>query len=133
MTYKELIDIAADSQWMAYAPYSGFRVGAAIECSDGTVFTGCNIENAAYACTICAEQVAVSKAVSMGRRDFIRIAIISDGDDYCMPCGSCRQVLQEFAPEIELLCANKDGKYVCYGLKDLLPAPFKKNSGSCDW
>lgn len=127
MTYKELVDIAADSQWLAYAPYSGFRVGAALECRDGTVFTGCNIENASYGCTLCAEQVAVAKAISMGRRDFVRIAVISDGEDYCMPCGKCRQIINEFSSDVEFLCANKDGKYVCYNIRDLLPVPFKKS------
>jgi len=108
----------------AYAPYSRFPVGAAIECDDGSVVTGCNVENAALGGTICAERAAVCAAVSQGRRRFRRIAIASGGTEYCMPCGACRQVLQEFAPEIEVLCARNDGRYVSYRLSDLLPHAF---------
>ena len=94
----------------AYVPYSHFPVGAALECSDGTVFTGCNIENAAYGVTICAERTAIFKAVSEGRRDFVRIAIAGRSEDYCVPCGSCRQVMMEFAPELEVICLNGKGE-----------------------
>lgn len=126
MTDRELINIATAASKNAYAPYSKFAVGAAIECSDGTVYTGCNIENAALGCTVCAERTAIFKAVSEGKREFTRIAIYADSSDYCVPCGVCRQVLSEFAPDIELLCVRSDGHYVSYPLKHLLPAAFSK-------
>ncbi len=110
--------------WLAYAPYSRFRVGAALECLDGTVFTGCNIENAAYGVCLCAERVAAAKAISSGRKDFVRIAIISDSEEYCMPCGSCRQFLREFSEDLEFLCARRDTAYVCYSMKELLAHAF---------
>ena len=124
MTDRELLNIAADASDKAYAPYSKFKVGAALECSDGTVFTGCNVENAALGCTICAERGAVCKAISEGRRDFVRIAVWADAENYCMPCGACRQVLSEFAPDVELLCAKSGGRYVSYPLSKLLPHTF---------
>ena len=109
----------------AYIPYSHFPVGAALECADGTVFTGCNIENAAYGCTICAERTAIFKAVSEGHRDFVRIVIAGRSEDYCVPCGSCRQFLSEFNDgELEILCCKADGRYVSYRLKELLPYTF---------
>lgn len=124
MTDRELINLAHIASESAYAPYSKFRVGAALECSDGTVFTGCNIENAALGCTICAERVAAGKAVSEGHNDFIRIAIFAESANYCTPCGACRQVLSEFSSDIEILCAKADGRYVSYKLKDMLPFSF---------
>ena len=124
MTDRELINMAKNISEAAYAPYSKFRVGAALECTDGTICTGCNIENAALGCTICAERVAVFKAISEGKRDFVRIAVFAESTNYCTPCGSCRQVLNEFAPEIEVLCAKSDGRYVSYKLKDMLPFSF---------
>ena len=127
MTDRELINIAVEASEKAYAPYSRFAVGAALECDDGTVFTGCNIENAAYGCTNCAERTAVFKAVSEGKREFRRIAIFADTEDYCMPCGTCRQVLNEFAPTIEVLSVRRDGRYVSYSLKELLPKSFSLN------
>ncbi|MBR6654726.1 MAG: cytidine deaminase [Oscillospiraceae bacterium] len=127
MTDRELINIAVEASEKAYAPYSKFAVGAALECDDGTVFTGCNIENAAYGCTNCAERTAVFKAVSEGKREFRRIAIFADTEDYCMPCGTCRQVLNEFAPTIEVLSVRRDGRYVSYSLKELLPKSFSLN------
>lgn len=127
MTDRELINQAISAAKNAYVPYSKFAVGAALECKDGTVFTGCNVENAVLGCTICAERTAVTKAVSEGHRDFKRIAIYADSPDYCVPCGSCRQVLQEFSPEIEVLCVRSDGRYVSYNLRKLLPAAFSKS------
>ena len=97
MTDQELMDMAKKAAEYAYVPYSKFPVGAALECSDGTIFTGCNVENAAYGDTICAERTAAVKAVSSGHRDFVRIAIWGNSKDYCYPCGSCRQFLQEFS------------------------------------
>ena len=127
MTDRQLIDLAMEASKTAYAPYSRFYVGAAIECTDGTVFTGCNIENAALGSTICAERGAVCNAVSSGHRNFLRIAVYSDSLDYCVPCGTCRQVLSEFAPEMEVLCSRSDGRYVSYKLSDLLPAGFNQS------
>jgi cytidine deaminase len=124
MTDRELIDIASEAMGRSYSPYSRFPVGAALECGDGSIFTGCNIENAALGATMCAEAAAVAGAVSAGHRDFTRIAVISQGADYCCPCGNCRQILNEFAPGIEALCARGDGRYVSYRLSALLPASF---------
>lgn len=124
MTERELIRLAGEAREYAYAPYSGFRVGAALECTDGTVYTGCNVENAAYGCTICAERTAVVKAVSEGRRSFLRIAVIGSTDEYCMPCGSCRQVLSEFTGDPEVLAAKADGSFVRFPLSELLPKQF---------
>lgn len=121
MTDRELLNLAFSAMENAYAPYSGFRVGAALECTDGSVFLGCNIENAAYGETVCAECTAVFKAVSEGRRKFRRIAVASASSEYCMPCGSCRQVLSEFAEDMEILAARGDGHYVSYKLSTLLP------------
>mgnify|MGYP001442091404 CR=1 FL=1 len=125
MTDRQLINLAEQASRNAYVPYSHFAVGAALECRDGTVFTGCNIENAAYGCTICAERTAIFKAVSEGHRDFVRIVIAGKSEDYCVPCGSCRQFLSEFNDgELEILCCKADGRYVSYRLKELLPYTF---------
>ena len=126
MTDRKLISIATDVMQNSYSPYSRFKVGAAVECSDGSVFTGCNIENAAFGATMCAEASAVASAVSSGKRSFTRIAIISEGNAYCFPCGTCRQLLNEFSQDIEVLCARADGRYVSYSLAALLPMPFGK-------
>lgn len=128
MTKKELCDAAVGMLKMAYVPYSHFPVGAALLCADGSVFTGCNIENAAYGPTLCAERAAVAKAVSEGRREFAAIAIAGKGADYCWPCGVCRQVLYEFAPELTVLVARGDGAFVKFPLKELLPHGFGPSS-----
>lgn len=125
MTDRELINMAFDALKQAYAPYSALTVGAALECEDGSVFLGCNIENAAYGDTVCAERVAVYKAVSEGRRSFRRMAITANSAAYCMPCGTCRQVLAEFSPDMEILSAREDGRYVSYRLSELLPKRFE--------
>ena len=124
MTDRELMNIAKNASMHSYSPYSKFAVGAALECEDGTVFTGCNVENAAYGDTICAERVACCKAISEGRRDFLRIAIYAEGENYCMPCGSCRQFLCEFNPEMEVLCAKAGNRYVSYRLNQLMHHRF---------
>lgn len=124
MTDRELMDMAAEAARRAYVPYSRFPVGAALECTDGTVFTGCNVENAALGSTICAERTAVCKAVSEGHMDFTRIAIWGESKDYCMPCGACRQFLSEFSRDIEVLCAKAGGRYVSYRLSELMPHMF---------
>ena len=123
-TKQELCQKAQEMLKMAYVPYSHFPVGAALESEDGTVFTGCNIENAAYGPTNCAERTAVFKAVSEGHRKFKRIAIATAGEKMSGPCGVCRQVLQEFAPELEVILVNNKGETLELTLKELLPYGF---------
>jgi len=127
MTDRNLIEKAALAMANSYSPYSRFKSGAAIECNDGAVFTGCNIENSAFGSTMCAEEAAIAAAVSGGRRSFKRIAIISEGSAYCFPCGACRQLLNEFSPEMEVLSARSDGRYVSYPLATMLPMAFGKD------
>ena len=124
MTEKELIQTAVKMLDMAYVPYSHFPVGAALECDDGTVYTGCNIENAAFPCTICAERTAMFKAISEGNTRFKRIVVAGRSEDFCVPCGSCRQVMREFAPELEVICLNGKGEARHFALKELLPESF---------
>ena len=126
MTDRKLIQNATDAMTKSYAPYSRFPVGAALECEDGTVFTGSKIENAALECTLCAERSAIAGAVSAGHRSFKRIAIYAESSSYCFPCGTCRQVLWEFSPDTEVLCVRADGRYVSYPLRALLPEAFSK-------
>lgn len=123
-TDRELLDIAKKQLDYAYAPYSKFRVGAALLTDDGKVFTGCNIENATYGATNCAERTAVFKAVSEGYRNFVKIAIVSSGKDYTMPCGICRQVLAEFSTDIEVIVENENGTIKSFSIKNLLPHNF---------
>ena len=133
MTDQALIDLAFSMLERSYAPYSHFPVGAALLCGDGTVFTGCNVENAAYGSTICAQRTALVKAVSEGRRDgFTRIAIAGRGGDYCWPCGACRQMLYEFAPDLTVLCARGDGQYASASLRELMPHGFGPASLGAD-
>ena len=108
----------------AYAPYSGFRVGAAISTMDGTVVPGSNIENSAYGNTICAETLAVCSAVSQGLKHFESLAIATEADQPTPPCGACRQVLNEFAPEIKITSYTRDGKSASWALSELLPYAF---------
>jgi len=127
MTDRELINCAQAAMRNAYAPYSRFPVGAALECEDGDVVTGCNVENAALGSTVCAERNAVCAAVARGKRRFRRIAVCAESSEYCVPCGACRQVLAEFAPNLEVLCVRADGRYVSYRLGDLLPNVFGRD------
>ena len=124
MTDKDLVELAFTMLDKAYMPYSHFPVGAALEGADGSVHTGCNVENAAYGSCICAERTALVKAVSEGCRSFRRIAVVGNSADYCWPCGSCRQMLYEFAPDLEVLVANRDHDFVKYTLRQLLPHGF---------
>ena len=129
MTDQELVERAFAMLERSYVPYSHFPVGAALECGDGTVFTGCNVENAAYGSTICAERTALVKAVSEGHRDdFVRLAVVGRSEDYCWPCGACRQMLYEFAPGLTLLVARKDHTFVKLPLAELLPHGFGPKS-----
>jgi cytidine deaminase len=115
---------ALDARLRAHSPYSRFRVGAALEDSEGRIHTGCNIENATYGLTICAERVAVFKAISLGQRRFRRIAIASDSEDLTPPCGACRQILWEFCGDIEVLLAAPSGATEVLRLATLFPRPF---------
>ena len=125
MTDRELVDLAFTMLERSYVPYSRFPVGAALLCADGAVFTGCNVENAAYGSTICAERTALLKAVSEGRRDdFIKLAVVGNSRDFCWPCGACRQMLYEFAPDLTLLVARGDRQFVTLPLRELLPHGF---------
>ncbi len=129
MSNDELVKLAFTMLDKAYVPYSHFPVGAALLCKDGTVFTGCNIENAAYGSTICAERTALVKAVSEGHRtDWDTIAVVGNSADYCWPCGSCRQMLFEFCPNLTVLVARGDGDYVTLPRKKLLPYGFGPES-----
>ena len=126
-TERELLDMAVKAAENAYVPYSNFHVGAALECSDGTVFTGCNVENSSYGAANCAERTAIFKAVSEGHRDFVRIAVhCADGKpgDYSMPCGICRQVMAEFNYDLELILGRVDGSYKVVTLRQILPEAF---------
>ena len=124
MTREELKAAAVTMLDRAYCPYSHFAVGAALECADGTVFTGCNIENASFGPTICAERTAVAKAVSEGHTDFVRIVVAGRCESFCVPCGVCRQVLREFAPDMEIICLNSKGEEQVFTLSELLPHSF---------
>jgi len=119
-----LIDAARRAREHARAHFSHFRVGAALETADGTIVTGCNIENATYGLTICAERVAMFKALSEGHQRFTRIAIVADTDDPTSPCGPCRQILWEFGGDLEVILANLSEEKGRYMLRDLLPLPF---------
>ncbi len=119
-----LVVAAREARQRARATFSGFKVGAALETADGRIVTGCNIENATYGLTLCAERVAVFKAVSDGLDSFRRIAIVADTDTPTPPCGPCRQILWEFAGDIEVILANLQEEKGRYRLSDLLPLPF---------
>lgn len=122
---KKLISAAENARKNAYAPYSDFRVGAAIETKDGRIFVGCNVENASYGLTVCSERVAVFKAVSEGAKKFKRIAIASGNEHFAAPCGACCQVLAEFNPKIEIVLINSHGRVQKTNLTRLYPKPFR--------
>lgn len=129
MTPEQLIEAARQALTHAHAPYSGYRVGAALLCADGTVITGCNVENASYGLANCAERTAVFSAVAAGKRDFKAIAIAAGGEPAPFPCGACRQVLAEFCPpEFPVHVAHADG-YATMALGDLLPHTFGTSRG----
>ena len=128
MNYKQLINAAFSARENAYAPYSNFLVGAALMTKTGEIFTGCNIENASFSLTICAERTAFFKAISENKKDFIAIAIVGGKDseiDFCPPCGACRQVMSEFCnDEFNIIIAKSEQEWREYSLSELLPLNF---------
>lgn len=117
-----LIEVATETRQMAYAPYSGYQVGAALVGASGMVYSGCNVENASFGLTICAERAAVAKAISEGEETFHAIVIVTD--DGATPCGACRQVLAEFNPDMEVYMVTPDGSYMRRTIRELLPDSF---------
>jgi cytidine deaminase len=124
---KVLRDTAFAAMENAYAPYSRFRVGAAVRATTGEVIAGCNVENAAYGEALCAERVAIAAAVARGIRQFDEIAIATESDEPAAPCGSCRQTMSEFAPDLKVTSYSSNGKKVTWLLGDLLPEAFASN------
>ena len=125
MEISKLLSAAMEALDNSYSPYSGYRVGAAILCRNGAIYSGCNIENSSYPVSVCAEISALSAAISSGNRGLEKIAVISSGEDICMPCGQCRQALNEFNPDMSVICANSKGEYKEYLLSELLPHSFQ--------
>lgn len=124
---QKMIEIAKEASEKAYSPYSNYKVGASLLTKSGKIFTGCNIENASFGATICAERVAIFKAISEGEKEFEMIAIyVNDEKHIPSPCGICRQVMIEFAPNLKLILSN-GYDYEIYKLEELLPYPFSKN------
>jgi cytidine deaminase len=124
MSGDPLYQAAFSARERAMALYSGFKVGAALLCKDGTVVTGCNIESSSYGLTICAERNALFKAISDGKREFTRMLIVADTEQLTPPCGACRQILWDFAPRVEIIISNLNGKQMSFSMADLLPHPF---------
>ncbi len=124
MNPDQLIAAATAARTHAYAPYSNFQVGAALQTTDGTIITGCNVESASYGLTICAERVAVFAAVAQGYSTFHRVAVVTDTPTPTAPCGACRQILLEFAPDAEVVLANLKGEILCFSVRELLPHAF---------
>ncbi|MFN0084523.1 MAG: cytidine deaminase [Blastocatellia bacterium] len=127
-TREELLALAREVRDRAHAPYSNFKVGAAVESADGRVFTGCNVENSSYGVTICAEQVALGKAISEGAVEFVRVVVIADTHSAVPPCGACRQVILELCgSEVEIVMANLQGQVESRTAGELLPAAFDQS------
>ena len=122
--HQALIDAAIRARENAHAPFSHFKVGAALEDSEGRIYTGCNVENATYGLTICAERVAVVKAVSEGVKGFRRIAVVADTNILTPPCGACRQILWEFCGDAELILSNLNGKSETMRMSEIFPRAF---------
>ena len=122
-----LIAAARTAREHAHAPFSNFRVGAAVRAKSGRIFTGCNVENATFGLTLCAERVAIFKAISEGERGFDAVAVVADTDVLTPPCGSCRQILWEFCGDAEVVLANLKGKWNAIACPRLLPKPFDQS------
>ena len=123
MQFANLIQAASTARQRAYAPYSNFAVGAAVQGRSGAVFVGSNIENISYGLTICAERIAIGSAVAAGEREFVAIAVVADTTEPIVPCGACRQFLAEFAPDLIIVSATVDGNRKIENLSRLLPGP----------
>lgn len=124
MDDERLIALARECMARAYAPYSGYRVGAALLTEDGSVVTACNVENVSYGLTVCAERAAVAKAIAEGKHRFVAIAVTTDGSAAITPCGACRQVLAEFAPDLKVVSEGAESRRT-WSLTELLPEPFE--------
>ncbi|MBX7171192.1 MAG: cytidine deaminase [Pyrinomonadaceae bacterium] len=124
MNKEKLIELATEARERAFAPYSNFKVGAALETDDGDFFIGCNIESASYGLTVCAERVAIWKAVSEGKKNFKTIAVVVDTEELTPPCGVCRQIIWEFCHDIPVILANLKGKTETVMMSELLPRAF---------
>ncbi len=124
MEDKLLIKIAMEAREKSYSPYSNFKVGAAVYTKSGKIFTGCNIESAAFTPTICAERVALSKSISEGHKDIEKIAVVGSDKKISFPCGVCRQFLREFGRDIKVICAKNIDQYEVHTLEELLPNSF---------
>lgn len=123
MEYSSLVEVAREARTKAYAPYSEFAVGAALQTKSGDVYAGCNVENLSFGLTLCAERGAIAAAVSKGARDFVAIAIMADSKEPPLPCGACRQVLAEFNPKLTVISATVSGEVQKFDLANLLPHP----------
>jgi len=126
--FESLIAAAKSARENAHAAYSNFRVGAGIRATSGRIFGGCNVENATYGLTVCAERVAIFKAISEGERGFDAIAVVTDTDALTPPCGACRQIIWEFCGDVPVILANLKGKVEILKMKDLFPKPFDSSS-----
>ena len=122
--YEALVSAAKDARLNAHAPYSNFRVGAALRATSGRIFGGCNVENATYGLTVCAERVAIFKAISEGERGFDAISVVTDTDLLTPPCGACRQLIWEFCGDVPVILSNLKGKTETIPMRNLFPKPF---------
>jgi cytidine deaminase len=120
----KLIDAATEARRRAYAPYSDFQVGAAVEAENGDIYIGCNVESASYGLTVCAERVAIWKGISCGEKRFTRIAVVVDTEELTPPCGVCRQIIWEFCGDVPVILSNLEGKTETIQMSDLLPRAF---------
>lgn len=121
---KKLIEAATTARARAYAPYSNFQVGAAVEAESGDIYIGCNVESASYGLTVCAERVAIWKGISCGEKRFTQIAVVVDTEDLTPPCGVCRQIIWEFCGDVPVILSNLDGKSEIIMMRELLPRAF---------
>ena len=126
--YESLVSAAKEARLNAHAPFSNFRVGAALRANSGRVFGGCNVENATYGLTICAERVAIFKAMSEGERGFDAISVVTDTDTLTPPCGACRQLIWEFCGDVPVILANLQGKIEVLRMRELFPKPFDSSN-----